>query len=166
MRILSKPEVFEAIKQIKTIDETEGRKILEHFAKQHVGLQQMLFGGFPQAVAAHDKELSYLFMDLCFDIICVYIKLAGDIPENIATQKWLQKTIKQIEADVKKNPQTSIESYENTQIELLEYLTLSVDQFMSENNSDPDAATAMYNLLFLVTRIFDAIYDEEIPTVH
>lgn len=166
MRILSKAEVFTAIQQIKLIDETEGRQILEQFTKQHTNLQQVLFTSFPQAITIIDQHLSYLFMDLCFDIICVYQRLVGDMPIHIANPKWIEQTLKQIELDVSQNPQIDSDSYEGTQIELLEYLTLNVDEFIKENNSKPEAAMAIYNLLFLVTRLFDAIYDEKSPTLH
>ncbi|NOQ34733.1 MAG: hypothetical protein GQ569_02435 [Methylococcaceae bacterium] len=166
MKFLSKPEVFKAIQLAKTLDETQGKKILADFGKQQVGMQQMLFGGFPQAIATLDQEMAHLFMDLGFEIICVYQSTLGDMPQNIATPKWMQEKMAELEAEIKKQTTASAATHDNTQIELLEYLTLAVDDFVGGRKDKQEAAMVVYNLLFLTTRLFDSIYDETAPTVH
>ena len=167
MRVLSKPEVFTAVQYVKSIDENQGRRILENFAKQQAGMQQMLFGGFPQAIAILNQEMAHLFMDLCFDIICVYQRILGDMPKNIATPQWIHQKMTDLENEIKaQTTSKSSVSEENTQTELLEYLALSVEDFVAGNQNKQEAATAMYNLLFLVTRLFDSVYEETSPTLH
>lgn len=164
MRILSKPEVFNAIKYAKTLDESQGKAILEEFNQQQPGMGQMIFMGFPQAVSIVDKATSHLFMDLCFDIIVVYQQVLGDMPKNIANPQWLHKKMSALETEIKQqteahaNPEL-LEA--NSQIQLLEYLSLAIEDFAGSNKSKQEAAGIMYNLLFLVTRLFDSVYAEQ-----
>jgi hypothetical protein len=171
MRILSRAEVFNAIQQTKSITEDEARVILDRFCQEQPAIQQMLFVGFPTAIETQNKQMSHLFMDLCFDIICVYAQVLGELPRNVVTPQWLHHKMTSIEEEMKAQTQVDangqIDLQGNAQIELLEYLGLVIEDAAGKSKARQEAGGITYNLLFLVTRLFDSIYDELMAeTVH
>ena len=166
MRILSRAEVFNAVKHAKSLNEEQGKEILEYFNKHQAGMGQMIFISFPEAIASINTATSHLFMDLCFDIIVVYQEVLGEMPKNIATPHWLQKTMAGLEDEIKQQTAEGADPsvLENSsQTQLLEYLSLAVEEFAGKNKAKKEAAGIMYNLLFLVTRLIDSLYDEAAP---
>ncbi|MEY4768632.1 MAG: hypothetical protein RL637_1271 [Pseudomonadota bacterium] len=170
MRILSRPEVFKALQFAKTLTESEAHAILQRFNQRQPALQQMIFVGFAQAIASQDEPLSHLFMDISFDIICVYQQVVGELPTKSVTPQWLHKTMAALEQDHKRQTQANangqIDLYD-AQIELLEYVGLVIEEAVGEDRQQQELGGVMYNLLFLVTRLLDKVYDHvESSQVH
>jgi hypothetical protein len=164
MRILSRAEVFNAIQSTKNITEEQARSLLNQFSREQPAIQQMIFVGLPLAIESQNKQMAHLFMDLCFDIICVYAQVLGELPPHSVTPQWLHSEMAAIEEEVKQqtqvNAQGQIDLQNNAQIELLEYLGLVIEDTAGKSKARQEVAGVTYNLLFLVTRLFDRIYDE------
>jgi hypothetical protein len=171
MRILSRAEVFHAIQYSKTLTEEQANTILERFGKEQPAIQQMVFVGLPLAIESQNVQMSHLFMDLCFEIICVYEQVLGELPANAVTPQWLHGKMASLEEEVKAQTQVDangqIDLKNKAQIELLEYLGLAIEDFAGTSKRRQELGGVTYNLLFLVTRLFDSIYDEMLPsTLH
>lgn len=168
MRILSRAEVFNAIQSAKSLTEDQASVILERFCQEQPAIQQMLFAGLPLAIESQNKQMSHVFMDLCFDIICVYAQIVGELPENAVTPQWLHHKMASIEEEMKAQTQVDangqIDLQNNAQIELLEYLGLVIEDAAGKSKARQEIGGVTYNLLFLVTRLFDSIYDEVMPS--
>lgn len=168
MRILSRAEVFNAIQYAKTLTEDQASAILERFCQEQPAIQQMLFVGLPLALESQNRQMSHLFMDLCFEIMCVYEQVLGELPKNAVTPQWLHEKMAGIEAEIKAQTEVDangqIDLQNKAQIELLEYLGLAIEDFAGKSKRRQELGGITYNLLFLVTRMFDSIYDELMPT--
>ncbi len=164
MRILSRAEVFHAIEYAKSITEEQAQVMLEQFCQQQPALQQMIFAGLPLAIESQNKQMAHLFMDLCFEIICVYAQVLGDLPPHVITPHDLHSKMSAIEAEVKQQTQVDakgqIDLQGKAQIELLEYLGLVIEDAAGKSKARQEIGGITYNLLFLVTRLFDSIYDD------
>lgn len=162
MRILSRSEVFNAIQYSKNLSENEAKTLLDRFCTQQPALQQMIFAGFPLAIESQNKQMAHLFMDLCFEIICVYNQVLGELPENVITPQSLHSKMSTIEDEIKGQTQVNadgqIDLQNNAQIELLEYLGLVIEDVAGKSKSRQEIGGITYNLLFLVTRLLDSIY--------
>lgn len=171
MRILSREEVFNAIHHARSLTEEQASAILSKFCQDQPAIGQMLLSGFPMALESQSKQMCHLFMDTCFDIIYVYSHVLGELPANIVTSQWLHKKMADMENDMKAQTEVDenghVDLQNNAQIELLEYIGLVIEDTAGKNKAEQAAGGITYNLLFLVTRLFDSIYDELIPgTVH
>lgn len=171
MRILSRAEVFNAIQYAKSLTENQASAILERFCQEQPAIQQMMFVGLPLAIESQNRQMSHVFMDLCFDIVCVYEQVLGELPANAVTPQWLHQKMASLEEEMKAQTQVDangqIDLKNNAQIELLEYLGLVIEDAAGKSKARQDVGGVTYNLLFLVTRLLDSIYDELMPdTVH
>ena len=72
MHELTERELYNAIGYAKSLDEDAGRKIIERFQLDQPALAGTIFGIFPMVIAEKDQDMAHLFMDLCFDVICVF----------------------------------------------------------------------------------------------
>lgn len=167
MRILSRAEVFNAIQHAKNLTEEQASTILNQFCQDQPAIQQMVFAGLPLAIESQNRQMSHVFMDICFDIVCVYSEVLGELPQNAVTPQWLHHKMAEIEEEIKAqtqvNAQGQIDLQNNAQIELLEYIGLVLEDAAGKSKNRQEVAGITYNLLFLVTRLFDSIYDELMP---
>jgi hypothetical protein len=76
---LSEHELYEAIYYTKSVDEETGAKLIKQFQLEQTSMAQTLFGIFPGVIAEQDQDMSYSFMDLCFDVLCVFQHSFGSI---------------------------------------------------------------------------------------
>lgn len=178
MRTLSKQEVFLALQYAKSLTESEGAKVLSRFQQDQPALCEMLFGGFSQAIAQQSQEMAHLFMDLCFDMLCVYNRTQGELPKNVADRTWLCNKMTSLQAELLALQQTSPASETgtaplqdkldeaNVQTFLLEYLDMAVQDCVAGVSAKEAAGFAAANFLFVATRLFDTLYDETSITRH
>jgi hypothetical protein len=72
-----------------------------------------------------------------------------------------------IKAQTQVNENGQVDLKNQAQIELLEYIGLVIHDAAGKSNAQQVAGGITYNLLFMVTRLLDSIYDELMPdTVH
>jgi hypothetical protein len=165
MRILSRPAVFNAIQRAKSLTEEQANAFLSEFYQNNPAIGQTFLSGFPMVIEPQSEKMSHVFMDTCFDIIYVYAQVLGELPANVVSSQWLQHKMKALENEAKTKSQDDIRN--NAQIELLEYIDLVIDDALDKSKAGQGVGSLTSNLLFLVTRLFDNIYDELVPsTVH
>lgn len=165
MRILAKADVFNAIQKARSLTEEQASTFLNDFCQKNPAIGQTLLAGFPMVIAPQNEQMSHVFMDTCFDIIYIYAQILGELPANVVSPQWVQHKIKTLENDAKNQSQEDIKN--NAQIELLEYIEVVIDDAAGNSKASKGVGSMTFNLLFLVTRLFDSIYDQLVPgTVH
>lgn len=175
MRELSEQELYQALAYAKSIDEENGEKILEQFQNEQTALAQTIFGIFPHAIAEENKEMSYLFMDLCFDVLCVYQNAFGSLPsQNDMDVDWLEKQAVLLDAELQslikdKHMDGKIRSKlqdrfvsrvikDSPQMGLVNFMNAAIDDFASECPSRVPAIKTTQTMIFIVIRLFGNLY--------
>lgn len=175
MHELSESELFDAIHYAKSIDEETGAKIIEQFQLEQTALAQTIFGMFPAFIAEENPEMSYLFMDLCFDVLCVFQKAFGPLPvQSEMDYDWLEKqavlldtelqaliTDRHMDEKIRSKLQDrfvkrSIE--ETAQMGLVSFMNAAIDDFASEKPSRFPATKITQTMIFIVIRLFSNLY--------
>jgi hypothetical protein len=175
MRELTEHELYQALEYAKSLDENAGRKILEGFQLDQPALTQTIFGIFPAVIAEQNQEMAYLFMDLCFDVICVYQKALGPLPpQKDMDLDWLEKQAMLLDAELQsliaENPmdekireklqdrlkQRSLD--ETGQRGLIHFMNEAIADFASESPSRVPAITPTQTLIFVVIKLFNHLY--------
>jgi len=75
--------LFEAIHYAESIDEETGAKIIQQFQLEQTAGAETLFSIFSAFISEQNQEMAYLFMDLCFDVLCVFQYAFGPLPAYI-----------------------------------------------------------------------------------
>lgn len=175
MHELTKREVYQALEYAKGIDEAAGRKILEDFELEQTALAQTIFGMFPSVIAEQSQDMAYLFMDLCFDVICVFENAFGPLPSQKDMDiDWLEKQallldteLKSLSAEVPMDKRIREKLQDRfvkrakedlPQLELNEYMNLAIDEFASELPSRVPAIQVTRTMIFVVVRLFCNLY--------
>ncbi len=175
MSELTDNELYQALKYAKSIDEETGSKIIRQFQIEQTALAQIIFGIFPSVIAEQDRDMSYLFMDLCFDVLCVFQKAFGSTPaHNDLDFDWLEKQavlldvelqslIKERSMDgklrVKLQNRFAERSIKDTpQPGLVKYLKAAIDDFASESPGRVPAIQVTQTMIFIVVRLFNNLY--------
>jgi len=175
MQALTDRELYQALEYAKSIDETTGRKIMADFQTDQTMLAQMLFGIFPGIIAEQNQDMAHLFMDLCFDLLCVFQKAFGPLPaQNELDIDWLQKQAMLLDTElqaVKKNQdmdekiRNSLQQRmisrthdETPQSGLIAFMNAAVDDYASENPSRVPATQITQALILVAIRLFNNLY--------
>ncbi|TAN66418.1 MAG: hypothetical protein EPN17_13875 [Methylobacter sp.] len=172
---LSEQELFEAIHYARSIDEESGAKIIEQFQLEQPALAQAIFGIFPSIIAEQNQEISYLFMDLCFDVLCVFQHAFGPLPsQSNMNYDWLEKQamllIPELQSMVKERQmedkirsklqdqfvQRSLD--ETVQKGLVNFMNMAIDGFVSENPGSAPSSKITQTMIFIVIRLFGNLY--------
>lgn len=179
---LSEPELYEALHYAKSIDEEKGAKIIGQFQLEQTALAEIMFGMFPTFIAEQNQEMSYLFMDLCFDVLCVFEKAFGSLPsQNNMDYDWLQKQAGLLDAEFKslvkeqhmdeqirsklqdRFVQRSLD--ETVQRGLVNFMNTAIDDFASEDASRAPAIKITQTMISIVIRLFSNLYNHANKTV-
>jgi len=171
MKILSKADVFNAIQQARSLTEEQASTFLSKFCQDQPAIGQMLLAGFPMAIESQSKKMCQVFMDTCFDVIYVYTQVFGELPANVVSAQWLHQKMTSMEGDIKDQTQVNdngqVDLKNQAQIELLEFIGLVIHETAGKSHAQQVAGGITYNILFMVTRLLDSIYEEFMPdTVH
>ncbi|MGZ8918863.1 MAG: hypothetical protein ACXW0T_11615 [Methylobacter sp.] len=175
MRELSEQELYQALAYAKSIDEENGAKILEQFQNEQTALAQTIFGIFPTVIAEENEDMSYLFMDLCFDVLCVYQKAFGPLPsQNDMDVDWLEKQAVLLDAELQslikdKHMDGKIRAKlqdrfvsrvikDSPQMGLVNLMNAAIDDFASESPSRVPAIKTTQTMIFIVIRLFGNLY--------
>jgi hypothetical protein len=172
---LSERELYEAIHYAKSVDEETGAKIIEQFQIEQTAMAQTIFGIFPTIIAEQNQEMSYLFMDLCFDVLCVFQNAFGPLPSQTEMDfNWLEKQAVLLDAElqslVKERPMDEKirsklqdrfvrrSSEETVQRGLVNFMNLAIDDFASESPSRVSATKITQTMIAIVIRLFSNLY--------
>jgi len=177
MHELTERELYQALEYAKSLDEEAGREILIQFQLEQPALAQTIFGVFPEVIAEQDQDMSYLFQDLCFDVLCVFEKAFGSLPsQNDMDFDWLEKQAvlldTELQALVKDRPMDEkIRSKlqdrlvkrvqeDTAQLGLINFMNAVIDDFASENTNRVPAIRITQTMIFIVVRLFSNMYSQ------
>lgn len=175
MHELKDRKLYLALEYAKSIDEETGRKIIEPFQIEQTALAQTIFSIFPAVIAEENQEMSYLFMDLCFDVLCVYQKALGSLPsQNDIGFDWLEKQAMLLDTELQsliknkymdKKIRSKLQDRlvqrlidETVQRRLINFMNAAIDDFASENASRVPAIKTTQTMLFIAVRLFSNLY--------
>lgn len=175
MHDLTERELYQALQYTKSIDEETGRKILERFQLDQTALAQTIFGVFPMVIAEQDKDMSHLFMDLCFDVICVFENAFGALPSQTNMDiNWLEKQAVLLDTELQalmtdkhmddkfrdklQNRLVQREIEENPQPGLIKFMNAAIDDFASESPARVKATQITQTMIYVVVRLFCSLY--------
>jgi hypothetical protein len=177
MHELTEHELYQALKYAKSIDEEGAKIIMSQFEADQPLLFQTLFGVFTSIVADQNQDMAHLFMDLCFDVICVFQKAFGDAPKFADDPTWMERQAILLEGEFKLIMQngpvyeTKGESLQDrfakhkknlVQIGLVKFLNESIDEFASEQVSRVPAIEFTQAIMVLVVKLFTNLYDKPV----
>jgi hypothetical protein len=175
MKELSERELYQAIEYAKSIDEDTGRKIIEQFQLEQTALAQTIFGIFPSVIAEQDQDMSHLFMDLCFDVLCVFQKAFGPLPsQNDIDIDWVEKQAVLMDTELQSLVKSRTmndkirtrlqdrflkQSIDNPpQLGLIKFMNESIDDFASESANRVPAIQVTQTMIFVVICLFNNLY--------
>ncbi|MGZ4997517.1 MAG: hypothetical protein ACXV8J_06765 [Methylobacter sp.] len=175
MQELSERELFEALHYAKSLDEEAGANILQQFQVEQAALAQTLFSIFPAFVAEQHQEMAYLFMDLCFDVLCVFQHAFGPLPSQSEMDvDWLEKqavlldaelqaliTDRPIDEKIRSKLQDRFvkrSQEETAQVGLVNFMKAAVEDFASEDISRAPAIKITQTMILIVIRLFSNLY--------
>jgi len=175
MHELTTQELYQALAYTQSIDEIAGRKIIEQFQLEQSALAETLFGLFPAVIAEENESMSFLFMDLCFDVLCVYQKAFGPLPsQKEVAIDWLEKQVMLLDVELQaliqdkamderiraklqdRLLQRSLQ--ETVQMGLINFMNAAIDDYASENTSRVPAIKSTQTMIFIVIRLFSNLY--------
>ena len=175
MHELTERELYQALEYAKSLDEEAGREILSQFQLEQPALAQTVFGIFPNVIAEQDQDMSYLFMDLCFDVICVFEKAFGPLPsQKDMDLDWIEKQAVLLDAELQSlitdrqmddKIRTKLQDRflkrtieDMPQMSLIKFLNEAIDDFASESPSRVPAIRVTQTMIFIVVRLFSNMY--------
>jgi len=175
MRELSEQELYNALAYAKSIDEELGKTIIENFQKEQPALAPAIFSIFPQFINEKNEEMAYLFMDLCFDVLCVFQHAFGQLPsQNEIDSDWLEKQAVLIDTELQalddnthmdEKIRSKLEDRfvermieDGTQTGLVRFMNESIDEFAAEKPSRVPAIKTTQTMIFIVIRLFSNLY--------
>jgi hypothetical protein len=174
MHALTERELYEALTYAKSIDRDAGAYILEQFQQEQTAFATTIFGIFPNVLAEQDVELSYLFMDLVFDVLCVFQNVFGPLPDQSDIDAdWLEKQAVLLDTELQslmtedmnakfrhklQNRFVQRAKEDNPQVGLINYMNAAVDEFAKEGSHSVEALQTTKALISVVIRLFGNLY--------
>ncbi len=175
MHALTERELYEALTYAKSIDRDAGAYILEQFQQEQAAFAATIFGIFPNVLAEQDVELSYLFMDLVFDVLCVFQNVFGPLPDQSDIDAdWLEKQAVLLDTELQslksnkdmdakfrhklQNRFVQRAKEDNPQVGLINYMNAAVDEFAREGSHSLEALQTTKALISVVIRLFGNLY--------
>jgi hypothetical protein len=175
MHELSERELFEALHYAKSLDQEAGAKIIQQFQVEQAALAETLFSIFPAFIAEQQKDMAYLFMDLCFDVLCVFRHAFGPLPaQSEMDVDWLEKQAVLLDAElqalmtdrpmdekIRSKLQDRFEQRsqeETAQAGLVNFMNVAIEDFASEDISRNPAIKITQTMIFVTIRLFTNLY--------
>lgn len=177
MHELSERELYQALEYAKSIDEENGRRIMAQFETDQPMLFQTVLGVFPSIIAGHNQDMAHLFMDLCFEVLCVYQKARGGMPKFSDDPTWMERQAILLETELQalmqdrqadesapKNLHDRLAKYKENPIQagLVKFLNESIDEFASDSVSRVAAIELTQAMIFIVVRLFNTLYEKPV----
>lgn len=177
MHELTERELYQALEYAKSRDEESGKRILSQFEVDQPMLFQTIFGVFSSIIADRNQDMADLFMDLCFEVICVYQKAFGYTPKFIDDPAWMERQAvlldtqfqslmqnQAMDETIRKNLQDRFVRHNENQVQmgLVKFLNESIDEFASYNVSRVPAIEFTQAMIFVVVKLFNSLYDKPV----
>lgn len=177
MHELNDQELYQAFAYARSLDENQGKQIMMQLAQDHPGFSQTLFGFLPAIIAEQNQDMAYLFMDLCFDVVCVFQYTFGNSPHG-NDPVWLEQQMMSLSADLQalngsnmadeKLRKTLQERFtrpnqgEIAQTGLLKVLYEAIDEHAALNVSRVPAIAITQSLMSVVVKLIGHFYTDPI----
>ncbi len=175
MKILNQIEVEEIILRGKKAPDHKITAILDELEAKHLGVYRVIYGEPSDAIAAINKDMANLYLDLSFDVVWVFDEAFGKPPEVKNEEQWVIRKLSLIDAELKsltneipmhdKFRDNLQERFINSsfeakiQLELLRYLENEVAKYASFNKKRAKASHITNNLLFVLVRLMGDLYN-------
>lgn len=174
MHELTNQELYEAIEYARNIGESDGQDILTNFHVEQPALAEAIFNIFPALIAEQNQEMSNMFMELCFDTLCVYQHAFGNAPPQ--TEEWLERQAALMDAEfqalipenkmnsklrAKLSDRFSTRAFNDiTQMGLIKVLNESIDDYASASSSRIPYIKFTQTMIFAAVRLFSSLYSQ------
>jgi hypothetical protein len=175
MHELSEHELFEALHYAKSLDEEGGSKIIHQFQVEQAALAETLFSIFPAFISEQHQDMAYLFMDLCFDALCVFQYAFGPLPaQSEMDVDWLERQavlfdaelqsliqVRPMDDKIRSKLQDRFErrsQEETVQRGLVNFMNAAIDDFASEDIIRVPAIKITQTMILIVIRLFSTLY--------
>lgn len=175
MQELTDKQLYMALQFARSQDENAGRAIIEQFQKDQPALAHTLMSVFPTIIAGKDQNMAHLFMDLCFDALCVFQHAFGALPnQQNMNPTWLEKGAALLDAELQslirdqpmaammrnklQNRFTERMIDSNSQKGLVNFMNMAIDDHVAEQHASPESVRMAKSMIFVVIQLFDAIY--------
>lgn len=183
MQELTDKELYMALQYARSRDENDGRAILEQFQKDQPALAHALLNVFPSIIAGKDQNMAHLFMDLCFDVLCVFQHAFGAVPNQQSMDaSWLEKGAALLDTELQSfmtdQPMAS-KMHEKlkgrfsdrminnqTQKGLVNFMNMAIDEQVAEQSASPESVRMAKSMVFVVIQLFESIYDHSGAAIH
>lgn len=177
MHELTEHELYLALEYAKSLDEHKGRRILMGFETDQPLLFQTLFSVFPGIIAEQNQDLAHYFMDLCFEVICVYQHAFGAPPKFADDPTWMERQAvlmgeefhavmhnKVLDEAGKKQLQAQFMGTSGTQVQagLARFMNESIDEFAAQAISRVESVQFTQAMVWMVIRLFNNLYDQPV----
>ena len=177
MHELTDHELYQALSYAKSLDEDAGRTIIEQFYLEQTALAETLFELFPSVIAEENEAMAHCFMDLCFEVLCVYQNAFGPLPsQQELPLDWLDKQVMLLDVELQaliqdKAMDERIRSklqdrllqralQETMQLGLVNFMNAAIDDYASENSSRVPAIKTTQTMIFIAIRLFNHLYHQ------
>ena len=158
----------------KNAPEYEITTVLNEFEKEHPGVYRVIYGEPFDAIAAVNKDMANLYLDLSFDVVWVFKEAFGRPPKVTNEEQWIFRKLSLIDMELKsiarevpmddefrRNLQerfvkTCMES--KIQLGLLQYLEDAVARYASFDQKRAIAIHLTNNLHFVLVRLMGELY--------
>lgn len=183
MQELTDKQLYLALQHARSQDENAGRAMLEQFQREQPALAQTLLGVFPSLIAEKDQNMAHLFMDLCFDVLCVFQHAFGSLPNQQSMDPtWLEKGAALLDTEMKSfmtdQPMESkmrnklqdrftermVDS--NSQKGLVNFMNMSIDEYIAEQQASSESIRMTKTMIFVAVQLFEAIYEHSGAVKH
>ncbi|SJM89017.1 hypothetical protein [Crenothrix polyspora] len=178
MHELIEGELYQALEYAKSVDQHQGQRIIIQFEIDQPLLSQAIFNAFPSMIAEHNEELSHFFMDLCFEIICVYQKAFGSTPRFKDDPTWMERQAVSFDDILQPMAgKTKIDAKQSNKMKklffqpkegeiiqhgLVQFLNDSIDDDAQGNNYSKPAIELTKSMLFVTVRLFSNLYTNHV----
>ncbi len=175
MRILDQIEVENIISQGRSEPDRVIMAMLDEIEAVHPGIYRVIYGEPSDAIAGINKEMANLYLDLSCDVVWLFVKAFGKLPEIKNEEEWVLEQLSLIDAELKsltneipmdgkfrKTLQNRFvkRSFEaQVQLELMQYLEVEVSRYVSFKEKRSAAAHVTNNLLFVLVRLMGDLYN-------
>jgi hypothetical protein len=177
MRILDQIEVENIISQGRLASEQEITAMLDELETKHPVIYRVIYGEPSDAISVINKEMADLYLDLSCDVIWLFIKAFGKLPEIDNEEQWVIRDLSLIDAELKaltkEIPMNSTFRYNlqnrfvkrsfeaKIQLNLLQYLENKVEKYASFKKNRSKAVHVTNNLLLVLVRLMGDLYNTE-----
>lgn len=174
MHELTDQELYKAFAYARSLSEDQGKQIMAKLMQNQPGLYQTLFGFLPDIIAEQQQDMAHLFMDLCFDVVCVFQYTFGDPVHNGNDPVWLEKQAALLGADLQvlhgsnmanekawanlQNRFTTASPGEITQAGLINVLHEAIDEHAASNTRRVPVIPITQGLMSVAVKLIGSLY--------